>query len=778
MPNLTISLERGKLLKRVPIALKVIDETLEIVWEGTIEIGGSQTIEVTPGKFSIQATLPSGQKKNVTCDLKEESRSVVINVIGESPRETLEWANLNNQAQVVRAEQTDDTFRSVWLKMWHRQPGGQWEHKSWDGFMPETEPGLIQFHFNFLGHPGQYFLQCGADKMQWRLFALPADNIQVLIKDNQPLREADPADSRVSVIVSSKNPEAEALLGYFQNGQFDQAEMVNKIIAEKLLHKKLSNPAAAVIAGYYLLGLNDLEKLHQVWSDNLANWIDWFPDGSVINAWYHLRRKNPNVKTIRQHLLEAVKRGIPVYTRGVRLLLDGLTIIGDAEDQNSDTAVTVQTALKLVRSYGSALDWRSITTSFLGLDPDSPCKVMVGSPDDTWNILLIADIYDNKVEWNRGGRKSTNRQKTSLNTRFPKINQQLMISQNSTVSLKNHPLIKSSEESLINTRIKLSKNPPKTSLKQIVKSNSPERIMARIFNLAETQTEGESLSDTKPVDLLPGTSIHGTAFERIIGSSNLLSTSFFERGIIAARTVGRIAVQNNRSEIINYANGFLVSPRLLLTNNHVISGLKQARMCFVEFDYQDRANGQLRQKRRFELAPEDFFVTNSHMDFSLIALKPSSDESASPINFGWNRLSEASGKVIIGEYLSSIQHLDGAPKQIAVREFQLIDFFDDFLHCRQPMTALSSGAPLFNDQWEVVGINHASTIDPVNAENTLAGNDQSSTSRDAAKNLWLVHEAVRTSRIVQFVKTVKLSKKQMVFRDEMLFLNPSCPDFP
>ncbi|MFJ1567897.1 trypsin-like serine peptidase [Streptomyces erythrochromogenes] len=75
--------------------------------------------------------------------------------------------------------------------------------------------------------------------------------------------------------------------------------------------------------------------------------------------------------------------------------------------------------------------------------------------------------------------------------------------------------------------------------------------------------------------------------------------------------------------------------------------------------------------------------------------------------FGSLPLKEAQGKAVIGELVSIIQHPNGEPKQLALRDDQIVDVLDDFVHYSADTARGSSGAPVFNDQWEVVALHHA-----------------------------------------------------------------------
>ena len=89
----------------------------------------------------------------------------------------------------------------------------------------------------------------------------------------------------------------------------------------------------------------------------------------------------------------------------------------------------------------------------------------------------------------------------------------------------------------------------------------------------------------------------------------------------------------------------MVSPHLLLTNNHVIPDLEIARESYVEFDYQDGPDGRLLKRSRCSFDPDTFFVSDRELDFSLITVR---DIEAAG-DFGWNRLTDDQGKILTRE---------------------------------------------------------------------------------------------------------------------------------
>ena len=133
----------------------------------------------------------------------------------------------------------------------------------------------------------------------------------------------------------------------------------------------------------------------------------------------------------------------------------------------------------------------------------------------------------------------------------------------------------------------------------------------------------------------------------------------------------------------------------------------------IEFNYQDGVDG----KPLLAAGPPAstrtaFFLADEERDFALVAVRATPAELAP---FGFNRLIEAEGKAIIGEFVTIVQHPRGEKKQIALRENRIVDIPDRFLHYSADTEPGSSGSPVFNDQWEVVALHHASVPRPSTA---------------------------------------------------------------
>lgn len=133
----------------------------------------------------------------------------------------------------------------------------------------------------------------------------------------------------VSVRVATSEPAADTILGYLQRGDLYSAEAMTEWVdeAEELLLAKKNDPYAATVGAYLLLRLKRFDNLHS-WAKNLADGFSFLPDGCIIWAWQMMHQQSPDRSEIGKYLLQAAERGLPIYSDGLRMLLDGLRLLG------------------------------------------------------------------------------------------------------------------------------------------------------------------------------------------------------------------------------------------------------------------------------------------------------------------------------------------------------------------------------------------------------------------------------------------------------------------
>ena len=235
----------------------------------------------------------------------------------------------------------------------------------------------------------------------------------------------------------------------------------------------------------------------------------------------------------------------------------------------------------------------------------------------------------------------------------------------------------------------------------------PVRAQARLDHLTDAAKAGPA--QQAPIEASPLTEavLRDLGLERTLGNSDFQGIAFLELALAVSRFVGRINIRSSPGRDVGYGTGFMVSPRLLMTNNHVLPNPEAARFSEVLFDYQVDRSGQPLLPVPFALQPDTFFLTDTRLDFALVAVAERSKLDRDLKHYGWSRLIPGLGKITVGEHVNIIQHPRGQFKPFVARSNELVDVLDDHLHYVTDTEPGSSGSPVYNDQWEVVALHHS-----------------------------------------------------------------------
>lgn len=213
------------------------------------------------------------------------------------------------------------------------------------------------------------------------------------------------------------------------------------------------------------------------------------------------------------------------------------------------------------------------------------------------------------------------------------------------------------------------------------------------------------------------------AFERYIGENELLPINYLLLGYLQSRSVGLIRYFDRKVGREAVATGFLVSECLLMTNHHVfpVNGVAEfqalAKDPTVEFNYEFDIDGNRADPIQYALDPDRCLYTFADLDMALVAVCPSDKSKQHSLKEqGYLVLNPKLGKVGVGDFASIVQHPSGKEKQIAIRKNEVIsiDLPDAILYVSDTAQG-SSGAPVFNDQWQVIAL-HSSGVAKKNAQ--------------------------------------------------------------
>jgi len=281
--------------------------------------------------------------------------------------------------------------------------------------------------------------------------------------------------------------------------------------------------------------------------------------------------------------------------------------------------------------------------------------------------------------------------------------------------------------------------------------------------------------------------------ERIIAEPNFLPVHFLEEGAVVQKAVARVTLTEDYSGLSagsGWGTGFLVSPSLFMTNNHVIPDKAFSHKVEMQFNYQLDHKGNPQSVDIYSPDPDDVFYTNAMLDFTLIRLDPrcrlvdrtlprrigSEFENAvrqdileftpnpfgpephgrarQPINsidrdfrrfnrictnpgqlWGYLQLSDSisyagSSDSRPGQHVNIIQHPNGRRKEVSLQQNNLSNIFSNRVRYTTDTEPGSSGSAVFNNQWDLIAIHHA------------AGE------WDATNSEWVSNEGMRIDKIV------------------------------
>jgi endonuclease G len=272
-------------------------------------------------------------------------------------------------------------------------------------------------------------------------------------------------------------------------------------------------------------------------------------------------------------------------------------------------------------------------------------------------------------------------------------------------------------------------------MSEIFAEHDQERLTRRISAIAAGDLTNREIADLVGGDLgvakdLSVTSKRGIAalvndehrpeLESMVGETiDYLPVSYLDRARQAAACVARVVTAERRAK----GTGAMVSPRLLLTNHHVIPDADTAATYIVQFNYQLTAAGEQADEVEFRLDPSVFFRTwpETDIDASLIAVGAPIGGGQDLRAFGWTALSSAGDKHAKGDHVTIIQHPSGDFKQIALRDNRVIGRGKKKITLYYATDTMpgSSGSPVFNDDFELVALHHAG--EPVNDDTFDSG---------------------------------------------------------
>lgn len=146
--------------------------------------------------------------------------------------------------------------------------------------------------------------------------------------------------------ITLNDPMIDSALSYVNTGALYKAAMlIDSAHAQKMLYSEVANPFAALMGGYLLvLGLDktsfqENQQDWMQWVKDLDEWYPWLPDGAILHASMHLMLSNLDNEKTYQILMRAYQRGLPVFSYGLKLMIDAMRHYANQGDEAAKTCL-------------------------------------------------------------------------------------------------------------------------------------------------------------------------------------------------------------------------------------------------------------------------------------------------------------------------------------------------------------------------------------------------------------------------------------------------------
>jgi endonuclease G len=235
------------------------------------------------------------------------------------------------------------------------------------------------------------------------------------------------------------------------------------------------------------------------------------------------------------------------------------------------------------------------------------------------------------------------------------------------------------------------------------------------------------------------------ALERIFKEPDFLQSRWLADGAKRCDAVARLVTP------VMMGTGFLASPWLLVTNNHVLPDPASAADTEVTFRDEEDARGRTTRAVRVRLDPDRCFLTSpdDELDYTAVAVEEVNAKAPGKV-FGSIPMVGATGKILAGQPVNIVQHPGGRSREIAVRNNLLVGVDDArYLTYLTDTEPGSSGSPVLNDAWELVALHsraeqrHDEQGRPVDVDGLLATDDT-----PESRRVWVANKGIRCSAIV------------------------------
>ncbi|MEQ1569358.1 MAG: hypothetical protein ABMA64_27220 [Myxococcota bacterium] len=329
-------------------------------------------VNVTPGRYLVQTSLPSGELLDAEVEVAEGGETDVVLKGDVTPHEWLGWHRFTSSRSAMwQGPEANFYPAEITLGVAHPEA---WRHgppyELWPDWPPHRgyPPFFHRPPFMWIDRPPasrrdsrvqifefrrpeipwypewvRVFAWVKRTQATWDCVCLPVPWGR---QETAVVQLAVPHDPRLPLSIAVQDAEFGAVLAYISSGSVPSARRMLPDYCLDLLADKYENPFGAAAAAHVLLQTTvtpEREAWHH-WIENLAERFSWLPDGAVLMGHLAGRQGRPDVAA--KWFLVAFERGIPVLTSSTMLLHNGLLALEGSENARQEALMQ---ALDVVR---------------------------------------------------------------------------------------------------------------------------------------------------------------------------------------------------------------------------------------------------------------------------------------------------------------------------------------------------------------------------------------------------------------------------------------------
>jgi hypothetical protein len=200
------------------------------------------------------------------------------------------------------------------------------------------------------------------------------------------------------------------------------------------------------------------------------------------------------------------------------------------------------------------------------------------------------------------------------------------------------------------------------------------------------------IAQKPPVVRWRGNDDNASVQEKIIGEDTLRHIRFLRIALAKAEAVVHITAAG-------YGTGFLIAPDLLMTNHHVLQTVEVAQKSTYTMYYELDLDDTVKATVAIAALKDGLFYTNPKLDYTVIQLERAV-VNAQPLRLQPQQV-QRDARVTI------IQHPGGHFKKISMQNNFVVYADSEVVQYTTSTLPGSSGAPVFNDDFQVVAIHRA-----------------------------------------------------------------------